>query len=210
MSQVMPITCPIQEEKRQHRRRAVTFRPKVRVLEIPTVEEMSEHEIASVWITTEESERNQADLVESVRAARKNPRDATICIRGIEDLIDLTKVLRKKTCRKDLIDAVLDNQEAQWERGLYHTDPKEIRSVATEISRQSVEEAIMLAAKDEAYIRILRRREMSNPTMLSTAAAALSTSRSVENNETEESKDQNDIATNITNYDRKRQESERT
>ena len=68
----------------------------------------------------------------------------------------------------------------------------------------------MLAAKDEAYIRILRRREMSNPTMLSTAAAALSTSRSVENNETEESKDQNDIATNITNYDRKRQESERT
>ena len=119
-------------------------------------------------------------------------------------MIDLTKVLRKTKCRKDLIDAVLDNQEAQWQRGLYHANPEEIRSVATEISRQSVEEAITLAAKDEAYIRILRRREMSNPPMLSTAAA-LSTSRPAENNETEESKDQNDIATNITKHDLKRQ-----
>ena len=171
----------VHEEKRQVRR-VVTFHPKARVLEIPTVEEMSDREIASLWQTPEDSNRNQADLILCVRAARKNPKDATICTRGIEALIDPTSVLRLRTCRKDLIDAVLDNQAAQWQRGLYHANPEEIRSVATKISRKSVDEAIALAAKDEAYIRTVRRREMSSKAPISTATAALSTSRSVATN----------------------------
>ncbi len=149
----------VHDEKRKHR--AVTFYPKIRVVEIPTIDEMSDREIASLWPTPEDSKRHQVDLVQCVRAARKNPRDATICTRGIEDLIDPTSVLRLRQCREDLIDAVLDNQESQWKRGLHHANPEEIRSVATELSRQSVERAITLAAKDEAYIRTMRRREKS-------------------------------------------------
>jgi hypothetical protein len=205
----MPFPGPIHEEerKRRDRRRAVTFSPKARVLEIPTVEEMSESEIASIWQTPEENEQNQADLVRCVRAARQNPRDATICTRCIEKLVDPTSTPRLRACRKELINAVLDNQEAQWERGLYHADPEEIRSVATEISRQSADQAITLAAKDEAYVRTMRRREMPNSPMR-TAAAVLSTSRSSsfatnETGETEETKGLNVNGTNIINYDRR-------
>ena len=156
---------PIQEEqqhKRRDRRRVVSFHPKTRVLEIPTVEELSVREIQSLWPTPEESKKNQGELVTCVRMARKNPRDASVCTRGIEKLLDPASVARLRKCREDLIDAVLDNQEAQWQRGLHHADPEEIRSIATRISQQSVEEAITLAAKDEAYVRTTRRREQAD------------------------------------------------
>ena len=96
--------------------------------------------------------------------------------------MDPTSVLRLRVCRKDLIDAVLDNQEEQWRRGIYHANPEEIRSIANKITRQSIEAAIALAAKDEAYIRTMRRREMSSKAPIFTATAALSTSRSVATN----------------------------
>ena len=153
---------PIQEEqqhKRRDRRRVVSFHPKTRVLAIPTVEELSVREIQSLWPTPEESKKNQGELVACVRMARKNPRDASICTRGIEKLLDPASVARLRKCREDLIDAVLDNQEAQWQRGLYHADPEEIRSIASRISQQSVAEAITLAAKDEAYVRTMQRRD---------------------------------------------------
>lgn len=153
---------PIQEEqrhKRRDRRREVSFHPKTRVLAIPTVEELSVREIQSLWPTPEESKKNQGELVTCVRMARKNPRDASICTRGIEKLLDPASVARLRKCRENLIDAVIDNQEAQWQRGLYHADPEEIRSIASRISQRSVEEAITLAAKDEAYVRTMRRRE---------------------------------------------------
>ena len=156
---------PIQKEpnKRRDRRRVVSFNPKMRVFEIPTVGELSVREIQSLWPTSEESKKNQSDIVTSVRMARKNPRDASVCTRGIEKLLDPASVARLRKCREDLIDAVLDNQEEQWQRGLYHADPEEIRSIASRISQQSVEEAITLAAKDEAYVRTMRRREQALP-----------------------------------------------
>ena len=103
---------PIQEEqqhKRRDRRRVVSFHPKTRVLAIPTVEELSVREIQSLWPTPEESKKNQGELVACVRMARKNPRDASICTRGIEKLLDPASVARLRKCREDLIDAVLDN-----------------------------------------------------------------------------------------------------
>ena len=188
---------PIQEEqqhKRRDRRRVVSFHPKTRVLAIPTVEELSVREIQSLWPTPEESKKNQGELVACVRMARKNPRDASICTRGIEKLLDPSSVARLRKCREDLIDAVLDNQEAQWQRGLYHADPEEIRSIASRISQQSVEEAITLAAKDEACVRTMRRREQVGRVVAAPPTASPvpppSTSsirrRSVETNDTDD------------------------
>ena len=172
--QVTPTPCLVHGGKRKHRdhRRVVTFQLFARVHEIPTIDEMSDHEISSLWQTPEDSQRHQDDLVKCISAARKNPCDATICTRGIERLMDPTSVLRLRVCRKDLIDAVLDNQEEQWRRGIYHANPEEIRSIAIKIARQSVEAAIALAAKDEAYVRIMRRKEMSKAPIFTTAAVA--------------------------------------
>ena len=193
--QVTPTPCLVREGKRKHRdhRRVVTFQMFSRVHEIPTIDEMSDREIASLWQTPEDAQRHQDDLVKCISAARKNPFDATICTRGIERLMDPTAVLRLRVCRKNLIDAVLDNQEEQWRSGLYHANSEEIRSIANKITRQSIEAAIALAAKDEAYVCIMRRKEKAKaPIFITTDVATISAT-----DKTEESKDQNGITKNI-------------
>ena len=193
--QVTPTPCLVREGKRKHRdhRRVVTFQMFSRVHEIPTIDEMSDREIASLWQTPEDAQRHQDDLVKCISAARKNPFDATICTRGIERLMDPTAVLRLRVCRKNLIDAVLDNQEEQWRSGLYHANSEEIRSIANKITRQSIEAAIALAAKDEAYVCIMRRKEKAKaPSFITTDVATISAT-----DKTEESKDQNGITKNI-------------
>ena len=59
--------------------------------------------------------------------------------------------------REALTDAVLDSQEDQWQRGIFHADAEVLRRLSLAHSKVDTDRAIMLAAKDEAEVKALQR-----------------------------------------------------
>ena len=155
-----------QQEQRRHRRhRKVSFALRAQALVIPSLEAYSERQKGLMWRTPSEKQADQAELVKTVRAARQGilqqpgPKSSGLCGRGLEHLCCPTSMRLKVRRRELLLDAVLDNQEEQWQRGTFHADPEIIRTIAIAHTKVDTERAIRLAAEDEAFVRSLRKLE---------------------------------------------------
>lgn len=160
-----------QQEQRRHRRhRKVSFALRAQALVVPSLEAYSERQKGLMWQTPSEKKADQAELVKTVRAARQGMLQqpgsksvAGLCGRGLEHLCCTTSMRLMVQRRELLLDAVLDNQEEQWQQGTFHADPEIIRKIAIAHTKVDTERAIRLAAEDEAFVRGLRKFDEAKP-----------------------------------------------
>ena len=143
--------------------KSVSFAPKLRCLIIPSLQDMTDDDIASIWVTEEDAKANQEGTTYTIRAARRQAQarddDATdYCLRGLECIIRGTKHYREiQKRRNDLIHNVLLIQSRHWELGCDQADPNVLRTISERFSEEQVTRAIALGASDAAYVHRLHR-----------------------------------------------------
>ena len=144
---------------------AVSFVEKARIVLIPSHVDMEQAEKNELWRTEEEIKATEQDIVRSARAiiskdkSNSKGHDNDICERGLEGLIcspDKRHSIRQQ--RIDLIDAILDVQEKEWQKGHFLANPEMLRAISTKLSSQASKRARMLGASDEACVRRMARR----------------------------------------------------
>ena len=144
-------------------KKSVTFAPKSRCLNIRSHRDMSRAEKEMVWMTPQETKAIDAEVIQTVRAARRGRLptsfDEKVSIRGLENIICPIAGQQKKARRANRINAVLDAQEEAWANGILLANPKLLKAISKKYSQEDVDKAIMQAASDEAYCRGMRRLE---------------------------------------------------
>ena len=144
-------------------KKSVTFAPKSRCLNIRSHRDMSRAEKEMVWMTPQETKAIDAEVIQTVRAARRGRLptsfDEKVSIRGLENIICPIAGQQKKARRANRINAVLDAQEEAWANGILLANPKLLKAISKKYSQEDVDKAITQAASDEAYCRGMRRLE---------------------------------------------------
>ena len=157
------ITAQQRLDRRRLPRKTVTFAPKAQAVVIPNVHDYTTQQKRQMWQTPEEKKADQQELVRTVRFARQHQGplqdDDQICTRGLEHLCSPASMSLKVRRREALNDAVLDSQEDQWQRGIFHADAEVLRRLSLAHSKADTDRAIMLAARDEAVVKALQRLE---------------------------------------------------
>ena len=127
---------------------------------------MGQAEKNELWRTEEEIKATEQDIVRSVCTviskdnSKSKGHDNDICERGLEGLIcSPAKRHSIRQQRIDLIDAILDVQEEEWQKGHFLANPDMLRGISTKLSSQARKTARMLGASDEAYVRRMARLE---------------------------------------------------
>ena len=124
---------------------------------------MTKDEKEATWRTADESEANDLEIIQTVRAARRgrlpSSFNETVCLRGLEAIVCQTTGRCVKKRQVDRINAVLDAQEREWQEGFMHASTKMLRTLSTAYSKVDAKRALMQAASDEAFCRGMRRLE---------------------------------------------------
>ena len=160
----LPSDSPIKATSRtQH---AVSFAEKAQVVIIPSHVEMKQSEKNELWRTDEEIKAAERDIVRTARAiiskdkSKSKGHDNDVCERGLEGLIcSPAKRHSIRQQRIDLIEAILDVQEKEWQKGHFLANPEMLRAISTRLSSQARKTARKLGASDEAYVRRMARLE---------------------------------------------------
>ena len=147
---------------RQGRRSSipVSFNSKTRIFLIPTVNEMSDAEWDVTYPTAEDMHRGQRNVVESILSLRQG-RDESIedgiCHRGLEHMRSPATVEASRAAKMAVIDAVLYEQERQWDAGIF--DEAALARVAEEASKTAKDVAHSLAVADEVFAGRYQKEE---------------------------------------------------
>ena len=144
-------------------KKSVTFAPKSRCLNIRSHRDMSRAEKEMVWMTPQETKAIDAEVIKTVRAARRgrlpSSFDEKVSIRGLENIICPIAGQQKRARQANRINAVLNAQEEAWANGIDLANLKLLKAISKKYSKEDVDKAIMQAASDEAYCRGMRRLE---------------------------------------------------
>ena len=135
--------------------KSVSFASENKFLVIPSLDDMSEAEKDAIFMTPKEVKDNQNEIIQTVRAARRGQlsspsNDIAYCMRGLEAVLCPTTCQRIQTHRISRINAVLDAQDREWQKGAVHVDPNILKGFSERFSREDVDRAIVQAASDEA------------------------------------------------------------
>jgi hypothetical protein len=155
----MPGTSPQKLEKKAPKRR-VGFTPMVKVIKVLHLNEFEEYEIDASYYKSADFERIKADLKLTVRLMQlgKLEEDSIdYCRRGTEYRTPdgvRRRALNKKVAR----DALLDEQDLQWDNGAF--DPDLFANVYHASSRECGLEAYRLGLRDEDEARAIDSIEL--------------------------------------------------
>ena len=137
------------------RSRSVSFAKKTLVIHHISIDDMTDEEIDTAWITPEEKKVNQADVVRNLKYMRQRPEAVTeqngLCERGLEHLRSQASMKTRSMIKKKVVDAVLDEQDYQFDNNL--CNDVTIRKVALHFSKISADRAHSLAQLDAEYVR---------------------------------------------------------
>ena len=120
--------------------RTVGFAKRTRIYLIESLADFSDAEIDAVWITPEENKASLADVAKNVQAMRRNAAEDDsqgICFRGLEALQSASILQTSKSNKEKHVDAVLDEQDRQWEEAeISHEGIAKVSEVSSEQARQ--------------------------------------------------------------------------
>ena len=106
-------------------------------------------EFKACFTTNHDTKRNQDDLIDNITNARIHGIHAEgICIRGLEHLVDPRLVQERKTAKERHYDAILDEQDRQWDAGVLPTDWEGIAKASLCSSKKSRDKAQRMGTKD--------------------------------------------------------------
>ena len=121
-------------------RPSVRFAKRTRIYLVESLSDFSDAEIDAVWITPEENKASLADVAKNVQAMRRNATEDHshgLCFRGLESLKSASIVQATKINKEKHIDAILDEQDRQWEEAeISHDEIAKISETSSEQARQ--------------------------------------------------------------------------
>ena len=152
--------------KQQHRtsplpRDRLSFNRRTSVYLIPDLESFTDDELDRIYFNEADTTRFQRDAVQSIFTMRSEPDrgdDDDYTSRGLEHVRDATTIEARKNSRQQVIHAVLDEQDRQWDCHNDVVDPNALAVASTRYSIESVEEARTLAEADEEIALIYNPR----------------------------------------------------
>ena len=149
------------------KRHSVMFATSTLIVRHISTEGMTDDEIASTWILPHERQMSQLDAKRTIQYMRRCPSQATeqhqMCDRGLEHHRTLAMKQAREAIKRSVCDAVLDEQEDQWESSRT-PDPDAIRRVSIRISRASTERALRLAEIDAEHVKSFQKSDTEEQT----------------------------------------------
>ena len=148
-------------------RRIARFAPSealITIMPTTTIDDLSDEEYKSTYCTEEDMVNTKHDLTECITTIRglsisdiEVEEEYNHTIRGIE-VMRSSQTIRKAMQRKmAVIDAVLDEQDEQFERGIFNPDRLAEVSLQAGAAHGTIQRAIDAAAIDEEYVDTLVR-----------------------------------------------------
>lgn len=130
-------------------KRKIKFHGRVQFKKIRHVSDFSEDEIRNGWYDTDDFAQmsdNVSEIAALVGKGKKSLNGEELCLRGLEHIIE--EELAEYRAEKMLhsIDAVLDEQEQQWDEG--KEDPEAIAKIYAEFGKPLIREAHMVGLED--------------------------------------------------------------
>ena len=134
--------------------RQVGFNSRTQVYLVPSLGEYTDRELEAYFTTEQDNKRNQLDIVNNVTNARTRGINAVgICIRGLEYLVNPRLNQERKIAKERHWDAILDEQQRQWDAGVLPTNWDAIAKVSLQSSKKSHDRAQMMGEKDVVTTR---------------------------------------------------------
>lgn len=138
-------------------RKFVTFYPRVVVKRVPSLKTCPEEDLSRIWFDNYEfvAIRNENKLI-SERMMNNEPLGPNECSRGLEYRTPegmKQRIENKKRARC----AVLEEQERQWDAGLY--DPEALRIISRMVSSASQKASLQVGLNDERFVLSMQARE---------------------------------------------------
>ena len=130
------------------RTKSVNFRGQTKTYLIPTLDEFTEDDYNRIFLTEKDRNRIQQDIIDSIAAMRINGQHSDHCLRGLESLRSHSHTEVAKTNRLRVINAVLDEQDRQWDEHDDIVDHEKVSQASMSHSSSAIEEAIARAAED--------------------------------------------------------------
>ena len=134
---------------------SVGFDRRTRVYFVQSID-FSDAEYDQIYQAKLDERRNHKDIVRCITILRSGSdeerRADGYCSRGLEKMQSTESILRSKAARQRVIDAVLDEQERQWDLNL--NDASLVADISARHSSNAVEIAILRASSDAAFARI--------------------------------------------------------
>lgn len=135
-----------------------------------SIDDMTKKEREAVWVTPQEELQSQQNIVATIfsmrqqvggQTAPKNKStnrddDSSTCMRGLEQMYSASLTRQLKASKDLVIDAVLDEQEAQESEGRTSLDHDAIARVSSTLSQGARDRAVMFGSSDEASVRRMR------------------------------------------------------
>ena len=144
----------------RHRSRQVGFNSRTQVYLVPSLSEYTDDELEACFTTEQDTKRNQGDIVRTITGARTHGITAEgICIRGLEYMVNPQTVQERKIAKERHYDAILDEQDRQWDGGVFPTDCDSIAEQSLRTSQESRDRAQMMGAKDAVAARRIRQAD---------------------------------------------------
>ena len=148
-------------------RRIARFAPSealITIMPTTTIDDLSDEEYKSTYCTEEDMVNTKHDLTECITTIRglsisdiEVEEEYNHTIRGIE-VMRSSQTIRNAMQRKmAVIDAVLDEQDEQFERGIFNPDRLAEVSLQAGAAHGTIQRAIDAAAIDEEYVDTLVR-----------------------------------------------------
>ena len=133
-------------------RRKVNFSRRTETHLVPSLSEMSDEEIALTWTNEVDNKRMKEDTIKNVKAMwckTATRSDKGLCFRGLEHMQSSKHLEHHKNIKDQAIDAVLDEQDRQFDAGI--NDESKLAEAHVVISKQAQDTALALANIDAAY-----------------------------------------------------------
>ena len=142
--------------RRRRSNLAVGFQRRTWVYLVDSHYDYSDAEHDQVYQTEMDECRNRKDVVRCITVLRSGSEEQRraddYCPRGLEKMQSSESILRSKAAKERVIDAVLDEQERQWEGNFDNASL--LADISARQSANAVEIAILRAASDAAFARI--------------------------------------------------------
>ena len=118
--------------------------------------DFSDAKYDQIYQTKLDERRKHKDIVRCLTILRSGSdeerRSDDYCPRGLETMWSTESILRSKAAQQRVIDAVLDEQERQWDLNL--NDASLVAGISARHSSNAVEIALLRASSDAAFARI--------------------------------------------------------
>ena len=140
-----------------------------------SIDDMTTKEREAVWVTPEEERQSQQNIIATIFTMRQQVRgqaapenkpahlddDSSSCTRGLEQMYSASLTRQLKASKDLVINAVLDEQEAQESEGRTSLDHDAIARVSSTLSQGARDRAVMFGASDEASVRRMRPNRLA-------------------------------------------------